>query len=149
MPSLFLPADREAISARLSRLEPDTPRLWGRMAPAQMLAHCALGLEAVTGDRPMKQVWLGRILTPFIRGLVLGERPWRRNGPTDPSFVVSDPRDLEVERIRLATLMDRMVRRGPEQAGQMTHAFFGRLSGDEWGRLMYKHLDHHLRQFGL
>jgi hypothetical protein len=149
MPSLFTPADREALAHRLAALEPGTTRRWGKMAPAQMLLHCAIGLETATGDRPMKQAFLGKLLTPFIRKLVLGKKPFRRNSPTDPTFVVSDTRDFEAERARLATLIDRFVRRGPESAGKATHAFFGRLSGDEWGRLMHKHLDHHLRQFGV
>ncbi|HJW72102.1 MAG TPA: DUF1569 domain-containing protein [Geothrix sp.] len=149
MPSLFNPADREALAHRLAALEPGTTRQWGKMDPAQMLLHCAIGLETATGDRPMRQAFLGKLLTPFIRKLVLGRKPFRRNSPTDPSFVVSDARDFEAERARLATLIDRFVRRGPESAGKATHAFFGRLSGEEWGRLMHKHLDHHLRQFGV
>ncbi len=149
MKSLFNPTDRESLSLRLATLEPDTTRQWGKMDPAQMLLHCAIGLEAVTGGRPMKQVFLGKLVTPFIRGRVLGEKPFRRNVPTAPAFVVSDRRDFEEERTRLATLVDRFIQRGAESAGKQTHPFFGRLSGEEWGRLMYKHLDHHLRQFGL
>ena len=149
MKSLFNPPDREALAHRLATLESGTLRQWGRMDPAQMLLHCARGLEAATGDRPMKQVILGKLITPFIRGMVLGERPFRKNSPTDPTFVVADARDFEAERIRLATLIDRFVQRGPESAGKATHTVFGRLNGDEWGRLMHKHLDHHLRQFGV
>lgn len=149
MKNLFTPADRESLSHRLATLEPGAQRQWGRMDAAQMLLHCARSLEAATGDRPTKQVFLGKLVTPFIRGFVLGEKPWGKNGPTDPSFVVSNACDFEAERIRLATLIDRFVRRGPEGAAKETHAFFGKLSGSEWGRLMYKHLDHHLRQFGI
>lgn len=149
MRSMFNPVDRESLAHRLATLEPDARRQWGKMEPAQMLLHCAIGLEAATGDRPMKQVLLGKLLTPFIRGMVLGERPFRRNSPTDPAFVVSDARTFETERTRLATLIDRFVQRGPKSAEKETHAFFGRLNGDEWGRLMYKHLDHHLKQFGV
>lgn len=149
MKSLFNPTDRESLSRRLATLEPDARRQWGKMDPAQMLLHCAIGLEAVTGDLPTKQVFLGKLVTPFIRGLVLGEKPFRRNVPTDPTFVVSDRRGFEEERTRLATQIDRFVQRGPGSAGKKPHVFFGRLSGDEWGRLMYKHLDHHLRQFGV
>jgi hypothetical protein len=149
MTSLFNPADRESISVRLAALEPDSVRRWGKMDPAQMLYHCSLGLEAATGDRPLEQVFLGKLLSPFIRGFALGQRPFRRNGPTHPTFVVPDARDFDRECTRLATIIDRFVRRGPESATKYTHAFFGRMTGDEWGRLMYKHLDHHLRQFGL
>lgn len=149
LPSLFVPADREALALRLAALEPHTVRRWGRMAPAQMLLHCALGLEAATGLRPMSQTLLGRLLGPLIRPLALGKRPFGKNSPTDPAFVVTGPRDFEAERVRLATLVDRFVQRGPDAAALATHAFFGRLNGDQWGRLMHKHLDHHLRQFGV
>lgn len=149
MESLFNPADRESLSVRLAALEADTRHLWGKMDAAQMLQHCSRGLEAATGDRPMKQLFLGKVLGPFVRRMALGKRPLGRNAPTDPSFVVLDVRDFNAERIRLATILDRFIQRGPESAGKATHAFFGRLNGDEWGRLMYKHLDHHLRQFGV
>ncbi|HLP31708.1 MAG TPA: hypothetical protein VK150_10120, partial [Geothrix sp.] len=109
MNSLFNPKDREALSRRLAELEPGALRQWGRMVPAQMLLHCALGLEAATGDRPMKQVFLGKVLSPFVRRLALGDRPFGRNGPTDPAYVVKDARDFETERARLAKLIDRFV----------------------------------------
>lgn len=149
MQSLFTPADREALSARLAALEPGTLRQWGSMDPGQMLLHCTRGLEPATGDRPMKQVFLGKLVTPFIRRFVLGEKSFRRQVPTDPTFVVTHSCDFEAERTRLATMIDRFVRRGSDSAAKAVHPFFGRLSGDEWGRLAYKHLDHHLRQFGV
>ncbi len=149
MNSLFVPADREALALRLGALEPDTARRWGTMDPAQMLLHCALALEVATGDRPAQQTFLGKLITPFIRSRVLGDLPFKKKVPTDPGFVASGARDFDVERTRFVTILDRFVCRGPEQAAQATHPFFGRLSGEEWGRLGYKHLDHHLRQFGL
>ncbi len=149
MKSLFDPSDRESICQRLGSLEAATPRQWGKMNAAQMVTHCARALETGTGDRPMKQAFLGRILTPFIRSSVLGEKPFGRSSPTDPSFVVSDTRDFVAERQRLLDLIDRFVERGTDAAGKETHAFFGRLNGQEWGELMYKHIDHHLQQFGV
>jgi hypothetical protein len=149
MKTIFHPADREEISHRLAVLEPAAPRLWGTMDPAQMLAHCATVLAVGTGDRPMKQAFLGKLVTPLLGWVLLGERPFSRDAPTDPSFVVTGAQDFEAERIRVATLIDRFVRHGPESAGRQTHPFFGRLNGDQWGRLVYKHLDHHLRQFGV
>lgn len=148
MKTLFDPSDREALLRRLETLRPDSSRQWGRMDPAQMLAHCALALEPATGERPLKQAFLGKLLTPFIRASVLGEQPFSRNSPTDPSFRVADPQDFDRERARLLDLVDRFVQRGEGEAEKATHAFFGKLSGEEWGRLMHKHLDHHLRQFG-
>lgn len=149
MESLFNAKDRDAILTRIAALKPVSERQWGKMNPAQMLCHCALALETATGDRPMKQKFLGKILTPLIRKSVFGTKPFSKNSPTDPTFVASGERDFDAERKRLLALIDSFTTRGSAEAGQATHAFFGKLSGQEWGELMYKHLDHHLRQFGV
>ena len=149
MNSLFNPVDREALSHRLAALGPGAQRQWGKMDPAQMLRHCALSLGEPLGERSVKQVFLGKLVTPFIRRAVFGDKPFRRNSPTDPAYVVSDPPDFAAERSRLATLLDQVVQRGSARTEGRIHPFFGRLSGAEWGTLIYKHLDHHLRQFGV
>jgi hypothetical protein len=148
MPSLFDADDRDSILERLGKLGCDAPRQWGKMACGQALAHCSVALEAGTGDLPRKQALIGKIFAPFVRKGLLGDRPMPRNSPTDPAFIVADERDFEVERKRLTALIDRFCELGPANAGAQTHSFFGRLTGEEWGRVMYKHLDHHLRQFG-
>lgn len=149
MNSLFNPADRDALARRIAELEPGALRQWGRMDAAQMLKHCSMALGDLLGNRPVKQRLLGKLVTPLIRGQIFGDRPFRRNAPTDPLYVVSDPQDFEAERARLATLIDRVVQRGAARTEGMVHPFFGRLSGAQWGRLIYKHFDHHLRQFGV
>jgi hypothetical protein len=148
MKSLFDPADRSEIYTRLAALEAGSARQWGKMNSAQMLCHCAAPLECATGDRPRKQTFLGRIIAPLVRKSILGEKPFAKNAPTDPSFVVADERNFDAERTRLLGLIQRFCDSGPTAASKQTHPFFGRLTGDEWGVLMYKHIDHHLRQFG-
>lgn len=149
MQTLFDAIARDSIRERLARLEAGSARQWGKMNPAQAVAHCSNALETATGDRPMKQKLIGRIFGPLARSAMLGEKPFGRNAPTDPTFVVADERDLSTEKQRLGSLVDRFCQRGPSEAAKETHAFLGRLSGEEWGCLMYKHLDHHLRQFGV
>lgn len=149
MLDLFDASSRQQLLDRLDRLAPDSPRQWGKMSPAQMLAHCANALEVAAGEQPRKQALIGRLLSPFVRKKFLGEAPFPRNSPTDPGFVISDSRELAAEKQRLQAVVDRFVALGPEHAAACTHSFFGRLSGEEWGRLMGKHLDHHLRQFGV
>lgn len=148
MPTLFAPADRDALLARLDALQPSSPRRWGTMTPAQALAHCAVPLEAAAGLRPMEQKLLGKLLAWLVKGKALGPEPFRTGSPTDPDFVVKDDRDLEAERARVKAAVAELIARGPEAAGAVAHSFFGRLSGEQWGVLMAKHLDHHLRQFG-
>jgi hypothetical protein len=147
MQNLFDPADGDQVLRRLSSLQPSNARQWGKMTIAQMLAHCAIALEVPCGDRVKKQSLIGRVLAPFVRSSVLGEKPFGRGAPTDPQFKITDDRNFASEQKRLTALVQKFCSRGPAATDGVVHSFFGRLSGDEWGRLMYKHLDHHLRQF--
>lgn len=148
MKTLFDAADRSALVARINALGAAAARQWGKMDPAQMLCHCGRALETATGDRPMKQKLIGKILAPLVRKSALGEKPFGKSSPTDPTFVVADERDFAAEKARLLSLIDRFAQRDVAAVGKETHAFFGKLTGEEWGELMYKHIDHHLRQFG-
>jgi hypothetical protein len=147
MQNLFDPNARETIIRRLSELQPSSPRQWGKMNAAQMLDHCAAALEVPCGDRVKKQRWFGRLVAPFVRSSMLGEKPFPRDAPTDPDLKITDDRDFARERERLAGLVQRFGSRGPSAVDGVVHGFFGPLNSDQWGRLMYKHLDHHLRQF--
>lgn len=149
MRHLFEPGAAAEIKARLRNLRPDSERQWGTMNPAQALAHCVGGLEQALGDRKPPRMLAGRLMGWAIKPLALGnDAPMRRNSPTVPELVVTDARDLDVERERLIALLDRVAAAGPAGCTTHPHSFFGRLTGQEWGVLMYKHLDHHLRQFG-
>lgn len=148
MNNLFSAPDRKAILDRLERLPPAAARVWGKMAAAQMLAHCAIALEMATGDAPRPQKLIGKLLGPFFKGKLLGEEPFSKGSPTDPAFVVTGPHDFTKEKVRLTALVNRFCDEGSAAADGRIHSFLGRLSGEEWGRMMWKHLDHHLRQFG-
>ena len=147
MPSLFEPETKRSILERLGGLTSGASRQWGKMDAAQMMAHCSVAMEAGTGDKPLKQALIGKIFAPFVRSSFLGEKPFGKNSPTDPTFVISDARDFAREKERLTALVARFCERGPAEAGRHTHSFLGKITGDDWGVVMYKHLDHHLRQF--
>jgi hypothetical protein len=73
----------------------------------------------------------------------------RRNSPTVKGLVIQDERDFEIERENLEKLIDRFAATGSKNSAKYPHSFFGKLTPQEWAVLMYKHLDHHLRQFGV
>jgi hypothetical protein len=89
---------------------------------------------------------LGPIIKPKV---FANDEPFRRNTPTVKGLVIQDERDLEKERARLYGMIDRFVAAGPQGCTTHPHSFFGPLLPEEWAILMYKHLDHHLRQFGV
>jgi hypothetical protein len=150
MKNLFEAARVEEVKQRIASMKPDSARQWGTMKPAQALEHCSRGMETALGDKKPPRVFIGRILGPIVKPKVMeNDEPLRRNSPTAKILIVQDERDLETERTRLRGLIDRFVSAGPAGCTTHPHAFFGQLTPDEWAILMYKHLDHHLRQFGV
>ena len=149
MKSLFDPVTVNEMRSRVRQLRPESQPLWGRMNVAQALAHCAGVLELALGDRRPPRKAIGRILGPVLKRLVVrSEAPLRRNAPTLEEVAVLDQRDVNIERNRLLTLLDRFAGGGPARCTTHPHPFFGRMSPQEWATFEYKHLDHHLRQFG-
>lgn len=149
MKHLFDPAMAGEVQSRLQGLDPDAARLWGRMTAAQAMAHCASAMEMASGDLRPRRVLLGRILGPLVKAKVLADdAPFGRNSPTAKELKSGPEVDFSVERARLAALVERFARAGPAGCSPHPHPFFGRLSPQEWAVLAYKHLDHHLRQFG-
>lgn len=150
MKNLFEATTVAEVKERIVHLRPDSERQWGTMNAGQAVAHCAAGLELAVGDKLPPRLLLGRIIGGIVKPMALGtEEPMRRNSPTVKGLVVKDERDLETERTRLCGLIDRFAAAGPAGCTTHPHSFFGRLTPEEWATLMYKHLDHHLRQFGV
>ena len=151
MKSLFDAAVADEIGRRLGQLELQSERLWGTMSVAQMVAHCAVSLQWAVGEVvPDREALPARVIGRLIKPMVFrNEAPFRRNSPTSRSLVVSGERDLAIERDRLKGLVERFQLGGAAGCTRNPHSFFGRLTPEEWAALMYKHLDHHLRQFGV
>ncbi len=147
---MYQPSDVEEIRIRLARLQPDSPRQWGTMSAPQAMAHCATAMEWTVSDRIPPRGGLASILGRVIKSKVLGDdAPFRRNSPTAKELVIADEPDFNAERDRLAVLIDRFATAGPAGCTRNPHPFFGRMTPDQWAVLTYKHLDHHLRQFGV
>lgn len=150
MKHLHDPSAVDEVKERLALLGPDSERLWGRMTPAQMLAHCRLSLEMAVGERNPPRMLLGYVFGRMAkRSLIDRGEPMRRNAPTARLLVVRGEPDFAAERARLEELIDRFLRAGPTGCTRHPHLFMGPLTPAEWAALMYQHLDHHLRQFGV
>jgi hypothetical protein len=149
MKDLFEPATVSEVKQRVAHLKPDSQRQWGTMNVAQAVAHCAASMEWAVGDSVPPRMFIGRIIGRIVKPMVLRENePMRRNSPTSKTLVVADQRNLATEQQRLGQLIDRFSSGGPPACTTHPHSFFGPLTPQEWAVLMYKHLDHHLRQFG-
>ncbi len=149
MKSLYDASCVAEVKARLKQLQPESPRQWGKMNAPQAVAHCCTAMEWALGERKPRRMFVGRIIGQFVKPLVLrDDEPMRHNSPTAPELIIGDPRDLSRERDQLCSQIDRFAT-GPGACTTSAHPFFGRLTPNEWAVLMYKHVDHHLRQFGV
>lgn len=146
MKHLFDPADADEIRTRIQKISPDAVKQWGKMDVAQMLAHCGNGLEMAIGMINPKRVFIGRLIGGLLKSKYTDEKPFDKNSPTSVEIRVTEPRDFIKERERLLTLLKNFSEE--KKSTKHPHPFFGSLRADEWSRGMYKHLDHHLRQFG-
>lgn len=149
MKTLFVASDREAIHARLAKLQPESTAAWGRMNVQQMVCHIADQLRVALGDTPTQPVPAPKILrSRMFRQVFVYLLPWPKGVPTAPEMKLAKPVtwDGDVQAVR--DLADRFARLQPG-GDWAVHPGFGPISGKEWGVLCYQHLDHHLRQFGV
>ena len=148
MQTLFDSTTCEELLRRIDSVQAGSVRQWGKMSAAQMFEHTARTLEMPTGRRPAKQLLAGKLLSWIFRKQFLGEKPFGKNSPTGADFIVHDEPALEAGRERVKALIRELQAGGEKGCDGRVHAFFGPLTGAEWGVSTYKHVDHHLRQFG-
>ena len=149
MKNLFHPSAAVDILSRFEKLQPDSKALWGNMNVAQMLAHIQVPTQVALGDRKLKQSIPGLLFGRIAKKKLLSEKPFPTGLPTDPSFVMKGTYDFHTEKQKALGLLNRLVAGGVAELTQQTHPFFGKMTADEWGILTWKHMDHHLRQFGV
>jgi len=148
MKTLFQPETRDEILARIDRVQPASSRQWGKMDAAQMMAHCSAGLDMACGKLNPPRLLIGRLIAPFFKSIYTNEKPFSKDSPTDKQLVVSDARDFVREQELLKEKVRQFHDGGEAKCTRNPHPFFGDLTPQAWSRGMYKHLDHHLRQFG-
>jgi hypothetical protein len=149
MKSLFEFSTQVEITDRIQKITPEASALWGKMNVAQMLAHAANGLEMAMGIIHPKRIFIGRIIGPMLRKKYSDEKPFDHSSPTSNELItIGQTKDFSIEKHRLLELVKKFSTGGEPIATQHPHPFFGSLTPREWGIGMYKHIDHHLRQFG-
>lgn len=135
---------------RINNLQSDTKRVWGSMSVDQMLAHCCVTYEMLFEDKHSKpNAFMKLILKLFVKEFVVGDKPYPRNGKTAPQFIIKEAKNFEEEKERLIAFILRTQKLGADHfEGKVSHSF-GKLTTRQWNNMFYKHLDHHLAQFGV
>ncbi len=149
MKNLFDEDAHTEIINRINSLTPQTQRQWGKMKVAQMLAHCKEAFKVPLSNKKMPRMFLGLLIGWMIKPKLYNEDPWKKNLPTAPNFIIKDEREFEKEKQELSDLINQFYNGGPQKVGRFPHPMFGSFTSAQWGKAMYKHVDHHLMQFGV
>lgn len=146
----FQASTTKSLIDRIGQLSPDTQPIWGTMSVDQMLAHCNVGYDINLTDKYPRPKGLKKFLIKlFAKKLVTSEQPYKKNSRTSPVFLIGDERNFEKEKRELIENINKVEALGKDYFENKESHAFGPLKSNEWSNLFYKHLDHHLTQFGV
>ena len=133
---------------RIEALNNNTIPKWGKMAVSQMLAHCSKVLKNALGETQQKRKLIGYIIAPFFRHRFYDSEPYKiKGGPS--TFITADEKDFENEKQNLIILIEQFHNGERKNLENSIHPILGKFTPEQWAIGQYKHLDHHLRQFGV
>lgn len=144
MKNLFDSTTRAELIARIHQLDEHSTAQWGKMTVYQMLKHCAKWEDMLLGKTIYKQSFFGKLVGKFALKDMMKDEPAKHNLPTVPSFKMSGSGDVAAAKKEWLDFLEEHTGRTPTG---FVHPFFGKLTAEQAGRMAYKHIDHHLRQF--
>ncbi len=141
----------DEIIHRIQQLQPTTHPQWGKMSVDQMLAHCNVTYRFTYESEQFKKPGAFKkfILKSLVKKYVVNENAYRRNGNTAPEFIMTGSKDFEKEKAMLISNINKTQQLGADHFEGLENFSFGKMTSQEWNNLFYKHLDHHLTQFGV
>lgn len=147
MKNLFDQDTFEELNTRINNLSEEAIPIWGKMEVAQMLNHCQAPLNILLdrNNYNLKSNWIAKT---FFKKSMYSDKPWAKNLPTVPAFKVVEPKEFEKEKESLLNLVEDAHNQKYSKKIK-PHPVFGEFTKEQWGKMQYKHLDHHLRQFGV
>lgn len=136
---------RDELIARIDTLNEGSTAQWGKMNVYQMVKHCRLWEQMILTNTPPSRVFVGRIFGKMVlKAALKDDAPLRRNTPTVSEFKITGDGDMAPEKDNWVTLIQSYPEKAP---ATFIHPFFGKMTREQVGQLVYKHIDHHLRQF--
>ena len=145
--NLFDPVVKQEIITRINKLTPESQRQWGKMNVAQMLAHLQIPMGVALGTNTVKGNWLMKLILPLFKKKLYDETPWKQGLPTDKSFIMTGlDKDFNAEK---KLLLEKINQFSESAIVGEKHPVFGKLTKENWSKATWKHIDHHLKQFGV
>lgn len=150
MKSLFETKSLSEIINRINSLDENKLPDWGKMNVGQMIKHCQIPFGVINGTIKMetKVGFMKKIIFSLMKPLMYNDKPWKKNVPTGKEFIINEDVIFDVEKGVLIDLINKFHKK-KDQTEWPPHPVFGKFKAEQWGKMNYKHLDHHLRQFGV
>ncbi len=149
MKTLFDSTINAEILERIEKLNSSSSPKWGKMNVIQMLAHLDLSLRVNFDEIELKKGLLGLFFSSITRFILLGEKPYPKYLPAHKNVIAKDVSDFLTEKLKVKTSLKKYLEKGPNGISKKPHYILGKITHEESALLTYKHLDHHLRQFGV
>jgi hypothetical protein len=146
MKTIFDKQAREELINRINTLNESSTPQWGKMNAWQMVKHCVLCEEMYLGKKKYKRAFIGRLFGRIgLKNLMKEETPLKPNSPTSDAFKIKEMNgDLVSEKKKWISLIQEYANYSNDE---FVHWFFGKMTKEQVGYFVYKHTDHHLRQF--
>ncbi|WP_341216559.1 DUF1569 domain-containing protein [uncultured Wocania sp.] len=150
MKSLFETETQQIILSRIQNLNETSQPNWGKMNVAQMLTHCQKPLEVANGTLQLhtKIGFAKKIMFKLFKSAMYNDKPWQKNLGTVREFRITDSKEFASQKEKLTHVINEFSQL-KEKTSWPTHPLFGNFTPEQWGKMQYKHLDHHLTQFGV
>ncbi len=148
--NIFSKEVTDEVIQRIESLTSETQPRWGKMSVSQMLAHCNVTYKMAYSTSKKRPGFVTKLIMKFVvKPMVVSEKPFKKNGKTAPQFLVSDDKDFMEEKKRLIEYIRKTRELGASHFEGKESISLGKLKSQEWNNMFYKHLDHHLTQFGV
>ncbi|WP_299778345.1 DUF1569 domain-containing protein [uncultured Formosa sp.] len=150
MNTLFESKSTNTILKRLNTLDEHSKSQWGKMDVSQMLKHCQVPLNIALGREELntKLSFIQKFIMKLYKPLMYNNKAWKHNLPTAKEFRITTPQQFLTEKERLEQLIIEFSKKTDVKTWP-NHPLFGYFTPEQWGKMQYKHLDHHLSQFNV
>lgn len=146
MNTIFNDTSTTELINRIQQLRETDTAKWGKMNSYQMLKHCTLGEEMFQGKKMYKRLFMGKLFGKMaLKGILKNGSSIKKNQPTHPELVITGTGNFENERQKWIKLLKEY---DTYSNNEFVHPFFGKMTKEQIGVFVYKHSDHHLKQFG-
>lgn len=149
MKTIFDRTTTEQLITRAKNINNNSKPQWGKMNAYQMLVHCNKNMELLQSKRTYPRLFMGRIFGKLaLKSTLKNDKPMSKNSPTHPDLVIKKQGNVEDIRAQFINNLTDYLNRKPSDYKHFIHPFFGKMTIEQVGQWEYKHIDHHLRQFG-